>query len=442
VQTAEGLQTRTGAEATFAFAKAELLEAFAASRGLVELNGLLSDEFTWSDFVDRSDNIDARHTVVLPGYSERGDTPLQAILSSRSSLLLAAQGLHQYEPSTEQWRTGEAYALIGYAELWLAESYCAGVTLSRNLPMSGIEYGKPLTTDSLLVIAQAHFDSAITFAGTNTTIQMLATVGSARAQLDRGHVAEAAAVSAAVPTDYVYDAQTRPDQSGPGQPNVYEYNILNPFTGGCSYINVADQEGTNGLNFLSANDPRLVTDTTIAETCDRRSNPSAPPLYYPIKFGNPSATIPIATGVEARLIEAEGALQANQITTWASDLNTLRSAAPQTYLQLGNAMSPLTSDSTVTASAVQRIAVQFRERAFWLFGTGTRLGDMRRLIKQYGQYGFTPANVYPTGPYANGAAADFPSYSADISLTLPTPNSGAPITNPYYEGCLTSTTAD
>ena len=29
--------------------------------------------------------------------------------------------------------------------------------------------------------------------------------------------------------------------------------------------------------------------------------------------------------------------------------------------------------------------LMFRERAFWLFGTGHRLGDMRRMIRQYGR---------------------------------------------------------
>jgi hypothetical protein len=38
-----------------------------------------------------------------------------------------------------------------------------------------------------------------------------------------------------------------------------------------------------------------------------------------------------------------------------------------------------------------RVEVHFRERAFWLWLTGTRLGDLRRLIPQYGHNDF-PAN--------------------------------------------------
>ena len=38
----------------------------------------------------------------------------------------------------------------------------------------------------------------------------------------------------------------------------------------------------------------------------------------------------------------------------------------------------------------------FSERALWLYATGTRLGDMRRLI---GQYGRTQSTVLPTGAY-------------------------------------------
>jgi len=41
----------------------------------------------------------------------------------------------------------------------------------------------------------------------------------------------------------------------------------------------------------------------------------------------------------------------------------------------------------------------FRERAFWMFNTGHRLGDLRRLVRQYNR----PADsVYPIGSYYKG----------------------------------------
>jgi hypothetical protein len=144
----------------------------------------------------------------------------------------------------------------------------------------------------------------------------------------------------------------------------------------------------------------------------------------------------LATGVEAGLIAAEAALQTNP-GTWLADLNALRAAAPSTYLALDSAMGPLADPGTDSG----RVSLMFRERAFWLFGTGTRLGDMRRLIRQYGR---DQSTVFPTGPYApthqSQLPTPVPSYGTDVDLTLPTPASGIVITNPSYKGCLTSTT--
>jgi hypothetical protein len=70
-----------------------------------------------------------------------------------------------------------------------------------------------------------------------------------------------------------------------------------------------------------------------------------------------------------------------------------------------------------------------------LFGTGSRLGDLRRLIRQYGRNAET---VFPTGPYANGENPNLPTpipnYGTDVNLGLPT--TGYTTTNPYFHGCL------
>jgi hypothetical protein len=46
-----------------------------------------------------------------------------------------------------------------------------------------------------------------------------------------------------------------------------------------------------------------------------------------------------------------------------------------------------------------RVDVMFYERAFWLFESGHRLGDLRRLLRQYGR---VESAVYPNGPYIKG----------------------------------------
>ncbi len=55
----------------------------------------------------------------------------------------------------------------------------------------------------------------------------------------------------------------------------------------------------------------------------------------------------------------------------------------------------------------------FAERAFWLFATGHRLGDMRRLIRQYGR---DPETVFPTGDWFKGGLT----YGTDVNLPAAT----------------------
>jgi len=57
------------------------------------------------------------------------------------------------------------------------------------------------------------------------------------------------------------------------------------------------------------------------------------------------------------------------------------------------AMAPIPTMPTATADQVNLL---YQERAFWLYLTGRRLGDMRRLIRNYGR---DPETVFPTGDY-------------------------------------------
>ncbi len=444
------IRNQTGAEGVFNAAKAQLFSAADGTYyyGLLTWTGLLSDEFVFSGFSGYAHyaNMDARVTVGSGGFYEIGDYPWQYLLQARSGLLQAVPGLVQYEPASGRSKLGEAYALAGYAELLLAESYCAGTPLDEALPGGAIHYKMPLTDDSLLGVAEAHFDSAVAAANGNAAVAGLASAGLARALLDRGQYAAAAAAVASVPTGFVYNVELAPDMtSGAAQsPNLYAYGVQIGFR----IFNVADREGQNGLDFVAAHDPRLTLDSTSYTTSD-----GSGPWYLPKKFEANLSYIPLATGIEARLIEAEAALKAGQTGQWLTNLNTLRNSGctvpgVDSTCALGTGQVP--SQTTGLASLSDpgtdsgRVSLMFRERAFWLFGTGTRLGDLRRLIRQYGR---DQSTVFPTGPYANGnngnLPAPIPNYGTDVSLPLPTAYGlslgGISETNPNYKGCLTST---
>ena len=81
--------------------------------------------------------------------------------------------------------------------------------------------------------------------------------------------------------------------------------------------------------------------------------------------------------------------------------------------------TPFTDPGDATA----RTDLMFRERAFWMFGTGHRLGDLRRLIRQYGRAAET---IFPTGSYPKGG-----NYDTDVNIPL----SADEANNPNFIGC-------
>src|SRR5205823_5568792 len=88
-------------------------------------------------------------------------------------------------------------------------------------------------------------------------------------------------------------------------------------------------------------------------------------LTYTQVWGtNRSAAVTLASGIDARLIEAEGKLQANDIPGMMTTLNTLR-AFPQ---QLGNLAVPAMPPLATPATRDGAIDLLFREAAFWTFG--------------------------------------------------------------------------
>jgi hypothetical protein len=122
--------------------------------------------------------------------------------------------------------------------------------------------------------------------------------------------------------------------------------------------------------------------------------------------------VPTADYLEAQLIIAESELQSGALSAMTQRLNDLRATLE---------LDPL-PDPVDQATAIDLL---FRERAFWLFLTGHRLGDLRRLVRQYGR----PADtVFPSGLYFKGGQT----YGPGVNLPLP----AAETNNPKVQGCL------
>jgi hypothetical protein len=147
--------------------------------------------------------------------------------------------------------------------------------------------------------------------------------------------------------------------------------------------------------------------------------------YAATKYGNKSSPMVIASGVEVRLIEAEAALKAGN-PTWLSILNNLRAT------QINPAMTALNDPGTDAG----RLDLMFRERAFWLFGTGHRLGDLRRQIRRYAQ---PIESVFPTGPYYRGGFTQLPPRGVyGPATSIPFPSEIEKQFNPAITGCTST----
>ena len=369
------------------------------SDGHVLTSGLLADEFVNPGFIPSRTEIDAR--IAQPTTAGLGAL-FQSLNRARSAAEDAALALQAFgeSPDTD---TGipEMLSLAGLVYIFLAEDFCSGIPVSR-VVNDEIVFGQPLTTVQVFDTAVARFNAALAHPSIlpGDPIHSLASVGLARALLNRGleNLPLAAAAVAAVPADFVYETEHATT------PVALHNGVFEAFNNG--EFGVFDQEGINGLNYVSAEDLRVQGDSGIGSDNNTES-------WFPSKYPSFESSIPTADYTEAQLIIAESELQAGGFAPMADRLNALRAAAG------------LPEDIVAPADAVSGADLLFRERAFWLYATGHRLGDMRRLIRQYGRDAET---VFPTGDYYKGGLT----YGTDVNLPLPRREDN----NPNVEGCL------
>jgi hypothetical protein len=164
---------------------------------------------------------------------------------------------------------------------------------------------------------------------------------------------------------------------------------------------VADSEGTNGLTFRSSADPRLPVVSA------GMSQDAITPLWQQQRYASATAPVLLGSGVEAALIRAEVHVAQNNQAQALSEINSVRA-----MFQL----PPLSQFVTID--------LLMRERAFTLWGTGHRLGDLRRLLRRYGRAG---GQSFPTGNYPKGGT-----YGTDVNFPISNPGDG----NPNHAGCI------
>jgi hypothetical protein len=416
--------------------------------GVVMYSGLLGDEWINSETFPTRIEVDRRNVQITNGTLE---TWFRTLSRARRSADVAAEKYRQFSPDTTA-ETGfpEVLALAGYTYLFFAENYCSGVPFSTPNPDGTFTFGSQLTTLQTLDSALSKFNQALAAATAvgSATRMNLARVGRGRVLLDRGDFANAAAAVAAVPTSFNYlifhDENTPRQNNGVFRANsVFErYSISNRegsyAPGACGgTARTACVGGGPGLPYLSDNDPRISfvrtfsvnpqnsADTSFDVGFDRRT-----PQFDERRYLDRKASVPLATGLEARLIEAEDSLNVGAVTGYLAVDNALR-AAPPSYVLRGSPAAPIpasafTSTLSDPGTPAARVDQHFKERAYWLWATGQRLSDMRRLMRQYGR---TEIAVFPTGAYFK---QNLQYDGHDVNFPVPFDEEN----NPNFDKCL------
>jgi hypothetical protein len=374
----------------------------------VNLSALLADEFINTETFPTRVEIDQRAQQIT-NQSLLGT--FFDLTRARASSELAIRNFEALA-TTAADSTGypELLALNGLAYILFAENYCGAVPISYQAPDGSFVFGAPENTNTLLDSAITKANKALAVTGDPLTddFKYLAQVTKGRALLDSGNFAAAAAAVAGVPTtfQYVYQHSATTTRQNNGTWSL---------TVSVGRFGEADREGGNGLPFQSDGDiagptadPR-VADSLANRNGDNTGFDGATPQWVQMKYPSRSSPIVIADGVEARLIEAEAALKGGDAAGALTILNALRSDGALLALRgyPAGSLPPLTLQVGTTAQVDQL----FKERAYWLYLTSHRLGDLRRLIRQYGR----PAgSVFPVGPYFKGG-----NYGTDVNSPVP-----------------------
>ena len=370
----------------------------------VHMSALIADEFINTETFPTRIEIDQR-AMTLTNTSL--NTTFYDLQRARASAERAIAAYKEFaKTAADSAGLPEVLALASLSYSLFAENYCGAVPASAQLPDGSLEFGPALSTTQLLdsAVSKANQALAITGAPLTPTFKSLAQVAKGRALLNKGDYAGAAAAVAGVATTFTYN-YTHSETSGRQNNGTW---LLTQSVG---RFGVANVEAGIGLPFQSegnlkavAFDPRVV-DSLARRGTNTKGFDGTTDQWVQAKYPARASSITIADGVEARLIEAEAALKSGDADGALVILNTLRAAGLRGYA--AGSLPALSLQATPDAQLDQLM----KERAYWLFLTSHRLGDLRRLVRQYGR----PVNaVFPNGPYFKGGT-----YGSDVNAPVP-----------------------
>ncbi len=397
--TPENVTGEKGASLLWAGALGKFAEAYSSGGGgQAVYAGMFTDEFHLSGTFPTRNEVDRRNVDERNGTMEG---QFRALQRARVALENAATTLQNVGGGSDA-RIAEMLNLAGFTYIFFGENYCSGVPFGETPPEGDIVQGEQKTTTETFQLAVERFDAARDATAGSSTQQNLARIGKARALLNLNMPDAAAAEVASVPTGFTYLVRSKGGGAFNQRNAIYELNSYQ------RRWSVSDAEGGNGIAFRTKTDKRV--------PWMRQGNAvgfdEETPLFEQLKFPSWDDDVVLADGVEARLIEAEALLRKKDAAGVLGKLNVLRDMVGLPHLTDPGTDAAMTS-------------LFFEERARWLFATSHRLGDLRRLVRQYNR---SAADVFPSGSYFKGG-----SYGSDVNFPIPFDENE----NPKYGGaCL------
>ena len=372
--------------------------------------GLLADEWSTSSTFVQNDETDQRVTMTNNGTVTG---MFRDLARARTAATQAIKGMNEYR-ATETTRIAEMYFVRAFAEMQMANDFCNGIPLSDGTEAT-IEFGDPLPVAEVYEASIASADSGLALIPASATaaadlrVRRALLVTKARALVGLDRQAEAAALlgTSAVPSSFVYEvtyAVSSGDNVLWSQPrSSFRYTVGDSVEGNGRNLLVR-----NATPFFSAEDPRVpVTYLTTNGGRDTTKAQDGRTFVRVTSLWARSTPVPVVNALDARLIEAEALLKAQDIPGMMTILNALRAAPPA----LGEVQPTAMAALDIPATQDDAVSLFFREKAFWQFSRGHRLGDLRRLVRQYNR---APDQVFPVGEHYRGGA-----YGPDMNLPVP-----------------------
>jgi hypothetical protein len=265
-------------------------------------------------------------------------TPLQQARYLAESATQRITDFPDDQVSKKSEKLGLLAAYAGYSYVLLGEGYCE----------MAIDQGPLMTPAAVLAIAEERFTQALGHAETagRSDLRLLALAGRARARLDLGNLAGAAADAEQIPEGFVWNAEYSTVE-GRRENRVFNLNRRN------RYISVAPDDYGNVM-LQGSPDPRV----PVAPS-GLLGHDGVTQHWYQQKYNSADAPIPMASWAEAQLIIAEA-----RPAEAEAAINRLRASQDLPALEL--------------SGGEDMLAVVLEERRRQLFSEGHRLNDMLR----------------------------------------------------------------